>query len=147
MQHAFHRSIYNSTHSQEPRFESSSPSTVMTPNSSANSERSFRVFDEQQYPHKTFELKSILKQSPRQLDTSPHSSEDESDDNGYSDEEEKDNNGRHRRPSGSTVQSFTLYTPDEERAVVKKLDRRLVLFVALLYMLSFLDRSSTYLKV
>ena len=34
------------------------------------------------------------------------------------------------------------YTPEEERAVVRKLDRRLVLFVAFLYMLSFLDRSS-----
>jgi hypothetical protein len=34
------------------------------------------------------------------------------------------------------------YTPDEEGAVVRKLDRKLVLFVALLYMLSFLDRSS-----
>jgi len=38
---------------------------------------------------------------------------------------------------------FILYTSDEERAVVKKLDRNLVLFVAFLYMLSFLDRSST----
>lgn len=37
---------------------------------------------------------------------------------------------------------YTLYTPEEERAVVKKLDRNLVLFVAFLYMLSFLDRSS-----
>lgn len=35
-----------------------------------------------------------------------------------------------------------LYSPIEERAVISKLDRRLVLFVALLYMLSFLDRSS-----
>ncbi|KAL1843364.1 hypothetical protein VTJ49DRAFT_1951 [Mycothermus thermophilus] len=35
-----------------------------------------------------------------------------------------------------------LYTPDEERAVVRLLDRRLVLFLALLYMLSFLDRSN-----
>ena len=35
-----------------------------------------------------------------------------------------------------------LYSPVEERAVIRKLDRRLVLFVALLYMLSFLDRSS-----
>lgn len=34
------------------------------------------------------------------------------------------------------------YTPDEEAAVVRKLDRRLVVFVAGLYMLSFLDRSS-----
>ncbi|KAM0283089.1 hypothetical protein ACHAQH_002692 [Verticillium albo-atrum] len=42
----------------------------------------------------------------------------------------------------STVASFQLYTPDEEAAVVKNFDRRLVLFVALLYMLSFLDRSN-----
>lgn len=34
------------------------------------------------------------------------------------------------------------FTHEEERAVVKKFDRRLVLFMALLYMLSFLDRSS-----
>ncbi|KUI68434.1 hypothetical protein VM1G_03960 [Cytospora mali] len=34
------------------------------------------------------------------------------------------------------------YTAEEEQAVVRKFDRRLVLFVALLYMLSFLDRSS-----
>lgn len=34
------------------------------------------------------------------------------------------------------------YTPEEEAAVVKKFDRKLVLFVALLYMFSFLDRSS-----
>ncbi|OBT68535.1 hypothetical protein VE03_01673 [Pseudogymnoascus sp. 23342-1-I1] len=47
-----------------------------------------------------------------------------------------------RRGSTSTTQSFQLYTPDEERAVVRKFDKRLVLFVALLYMLSFLDRSN-----
>lgn len=34
------------------------------------------------------------------------------------------------------------YSAEEERAVVDKFDRRLVLFVAFLYMLSFLDRSS-----
>ena len=41
-----------------------------------------------------------------------------------------------------TEGSFVQYTPEEERAVVRKLDRNLVLFIALLYMLSFLDRSS-----
>ena len=50
----------------------------------------------------------------------------------HSDEEEK-------RPS------FMLYSPDEEESVIRKFDRRLVLFVALLYMLSFLDRSSMFL--
>lgn len=49
---------------------------------------------------------------------------------------------RGRRGSASTAASFQLYTPDEEKAVVKKFDRKLVVFVAALYMLSFLDRSS-----
>lgn len=53
----------------------------------------------------------------------------------------RDETGR-RRGSLSTIQSYQLYTPDEERAVVRKFDRKLVVFVALLYMLSFLDRSS-----
>jgi sugar phosphate permease len=47
-----------------------------------------------------------------------------------------------RRLSASTVASFQLYTPDEEATVRAKLDRKLVLFVALLYLLSFLDRSN-----
>ena len=42
----------------------------------------------------------------------------------------------------SSVQSFELYTPDEEKSLLRKLDTRLVLFLAFLYMLSFLDRSS-----
>lgn len=57
-------------------------------------------------------------------------------------DEKDDRTSKARRASVSMVQSFMLYTPDEERAVIKKFDRRLVLFVALLYMLSFLDRSS-----
>lgn len=47
------------------------------------------------------------------------------------------------RASSSSVASFQLYTPDEENAIRRKFDRKLVVFVALLYMLSFLDRSST----
>lgn len=49
--------------------------------------------------------------------------------------------GRSRSPG--SVASFQLYTPDEEQTVRRKFDRKLVLFVALLYMLSFIDRSST----
>jgi hypothetical protein len=49
-----------------------------------------------------------------------------------------------RRPSTDSAKSYELYTPDEDRAVVRRLDRRLVAFMALLYMLSFLDRSSEY---
>ena len=60
------------------------------------------------------------------------------------DDEKRPELHRHRRSSTSTVQSFMLYTPDEERSIIRKFDRRLVLFVAFLYMLSFLDRSSMY---
>ena len=49
-------------------------------------------------------------------------------------------------PSGSReiISKSKRYTADEEKAVTRKFDRRLVLFVAFLYMLSFLDRSSKY---
>lgn len=37
---------------------------------------------------------------------------------------------------------FALYSSEEEQTVLRKFDRHLVLFIALLYMLCFLDRSS-----
>lgn len=46
-------------------------------------------------------------------------------------------------PRSEDDNTILVYTAEEERAVVQKFDRRLVLFVALLYMLSFLDRSSS----
>lgn len=49
---------------------------------------------------------------------------------------------RQRLSDSSTAASFQLYTPDEEQAVVRKFDRKLVLFLSFCYMLSFLDRSS-----
>lgn len=62
------------------------------------------------------------------------------------DDDDNDGEGEEKRflpgRRADTVQDYELYTPDEERAVLKRLDRRLVLFMGLLYMLSFLDRSS-----
>lgn len=52
-----------------------------------------------------------------------------------------DNDENDKEVEGDT--SRLEYTAEEERIVVKKFDRRLVLFMALLYMLSFLDRSSS----
>jgi hypothetical protein len=52
----------------------------------------------------------------------------EAEDGSDSDEEHETWIDRSRRTS---VQSFQLYTPDEERAVRRKLDTHLVLFVAL----------------
>ena len=57
-------------------------------------------------------------------------------------EDDVDYNTSVRHESSSTTQSFVLYTPDEERVVRRKFDYKLVLLVAFLYMLSFLDRSS-----
>ncbi|KAF3044030.1 hypothetical protein E8E12_007108 [Didymella heteroderae] len=56
------------------------------------------------------------------------------------DEDDEDHNTR--RLSFDSVQSYELYTPDEDRTVLRKLDRRLVGFMALLYCLSFLDRTN-----
>ena len=41
-----------------------------------------------------------------------------------------------------TERNIKSFTADEEKVVIRKLDYHLVLFIALLYMLSFLDRSS-----
>lgn len=62
--------------------------------------------------------------------------EDEEGDDGADEEEAP---FAHQR---SRIQSYKSYTPDEEARVRRKLDTRLVLFVALLYMLAFLDRSN-----
>ena len=80
------------------------------------------------------ELGESFKLQKREKTEVDHAAEDE--------DEESYRDGPRRRASVSTVQSYQLYTPDEERAVVRKFDRRLAFFVALLYMLSFLDRSS-----
>ena len=54
-------------------------------------------------------------------------------------EEDKDFQRRRLKRAGTASKD---YTDEEEAAVVRKLDRKLVLFLALLYMLSFLDRSN-----
>lgn len=69
------------------------------------------------------------------------SSDDDSsdDDGGY---ELRRRDSREVDVAGGRLRHAFTYTAEEERAVVDKFDRRLVLFVAFLYMLSFLDRSS-----
>lgn len=42
----------------------------------------------------------------------------------------------------ASVQDFELYTPDEEKRVIRKLDLYVVAFMSFLYLLSFLDRTS-----
>ena len=80
---------------------------------------------------------------PIRLANLARASVDANSDNDEYESEEEAFELRGRRESNATDQTFMLYTPDEERSVIHRFDRRLVLFVALLYMLSFLDRSST----
>ncbi len=56
-------------------------------------------------------------------------------------EDEDDSLYKRRRLKRTTTQSKD-YTDEEEAAVVRKLDRKLVMFLGFLYMLSFLDRSN-----
>jgi hypothetical protein len=60
--------------------------------------------------------------------------------NGYDSAEELE--GKNRR-----AQARPKFTLEEEREVVKAFDRRLVPFLALLYLLAFLDRSSKYREI
>jgi len=73
-------------------------------------------------------------------------SDDEGQDEGY--DSYDDQEAKPKRAAAATK-----YTATEEKQVVKKFDRKLVPFLALLYLLSFLDRSSksvyclrTYIK-
>lgn len=67
------------------------------------------------------------------------------DEEGYDSELEYKTRHRLRRQMSIGAGTNPEYTVEEEKEVVKKLDRRLVLFLAVLYMLSFLDRSSNCL--
>jgi len=61
----------------------------------------------------------------------------EGEENGYDSEEDLE--GKRARPGDGHN-----YTPEEEKEVVSRFDRRLVTFLALLYLLAFLDRSSMW---
>jgi len=83
---------------------------------------------------------------PRQQGVVGGSADKEAGDDDDEDDEDHEDGGDvngHARRRRASVQSYELYTPDEERRVRRKLDTRLVLFVALLYLMSFLDRSSS----
>jgi MFS family permease len=83
-----------------------------------------------------YELKELGKPSAQQASAGANEDEDSDD------EAESSALAGRSRLRRDSVASFELYTPDEERKVRHKLDTRLVLFVALLYLFSFLDRSN-----
>jgi hypothetical protein len=82
----------------------------------------------------TFELRKIRNSSEK---GSHHGSFDQEEASSEDDSEKED-----VRPMRRVGSRSKEYTHAEEQAIVRKFDRRLTLFIALLYMLSFLDRSS-----
>jgi hypothetical protein len=82
----------------------------------------------------TFELRKLRNSSEK---GSHHGSFDREDASSADDSEKED-----VRPVRRIGSRSKEYTHEEEQAIVRKFDRRLTLFIALLYMLSFLDRSS-----
>ncbi|KAI6352750.1 hypothetical protein MCOR25_009318 [Pyricularia grisea] len=59
------------------------------------------------------------------------------------DDDDDDEDGGGTRDSTSSLRSpKILYTANEEKVIVRKFDRNLVVFIALMYMLAFLDRSN-----
>lgn len=88
----------------------------------------------------SFELKPFRRHPPKPQSWTGDSATDDHDDFHF--QQMSPTRLSHSASSSSTVHSYELYTPDEERAVVRKLDRNVVLFMSLLYLLSFLDRSN-----
>jgi hypothetical protein len=82
----------------------------------------------------TFELRKIRNSSEK---GSRHGSFDQEEASSEDDSEKED-----VRPVRRVGSRSREYTHAEEQTIVRKFDRRLTLFIALLYMLSFLDRSS-----
>ncbi|KAL8664368.1 MAG: hypothetical protein Q9168_007914 [Polycauliona sp. 1 TL-2023] len=87
------------------------------------------------------EMQSLRGGSAQAFDSqSGHFSDDET----MSDIDEKIQlTGTDKSPDGdASSETLSAYTSQEEQSVIRKFDRHLVLFIALLYMLGFLDRSN-----
>jgi MFS family permease len=72
-----------------------------------------------------------------------HTTKDYLEDNDLSDAESMDSDASPKRRSLDRSNTDSkAYTAEEEKAVIRKFDRKLVMFLGFLYMLSFLDRSN-----
>ena len=119
-----------------PTTSSSSPRTLAHSTSAADSDDSdIEAIPSLQETHGAIELQKLRSSSQRQLAASSLRAEEVS---SSDDESEK----LRVRPVTRVGSRSKEYTDEEEKTVLRKLDRNLVIFMALLYMLSFLDRSS-----
>jgi hypothetical protein len=125
--------------------DSSTEQRLLTPESDSGDEEE-GVGDVERGLGGSYKLRRLSREGREKVWNVDEDNEDEDDGDGEGNrgEQEDGNHGKimRRRRSALSVESYKLYTPDEEMEVVRIFDRKLVLFVALLYMLSFLDRSS-----
>ena len=102
-----------------------------------------RTSDLRTAPHDTRDAYELKPLSPSPSHNSHHDFEEDQDETShFVPSEHDDDDDDDVDADTSSVQSYELYTPLESTRVLHKLDRRLVSFMALLYMLSFLDRSN-----
>ena len=119
----------------QPLTTGAMPSSSRTTPSSSSSSSSSHPNNLHLSPD-AYELNPI---SPR---SNPDQDHDPSHEDSDSENERLIGNPHDHSDDASSTQSYELYTPLESSRVLRKLDRRLVSFMALLYMLSFLDRSN-----
>lgn len=131
-----------------PSTSSSEPSTCQPTPESNGSDQGSAASSPKRTSAGLHKLRTNFDQDPEGLSLGPESQKrggpsgeeqeaEEEEEEEY--DSEKEFRAARRHPLSS---SRTAYTADEERRVVKRFDRRLVIFLALLYLLSFLDRSN-----
>ncbi len=91
------------------------------------------------------ELQTLLRKAPEDGSSGSTTRGGVDDDDSSSDA--SDDAEYHTGPLSRVTSQSKSYTVNEEKTVIRKFDRRLVLFMALLYLLSFLDRSSQTLHI
>lgn len=109
---------------------SAESSSRLTPDSDPEDEQDLDDLEDEE----GLELKELGRHSPTRVRGESSTGGAEREEESESDEEDNALPPQKSRRRGS-VASFELYTPDEEHKVRRKLDIRLVLFVALLYLL------------
>ena len=119
-----------------PQSDDASPADLLTPDSASGSDLEMGSIDGHENVDRNFELKTIAPPQQHYISQTHPAADGDIEHRNSFEEEAAPRQGNGRK------ESFMLYTRDEQQNVLKKLDRRLVLFVAMLYMLSFLDRSS-----
>jgi len=125
-----------------PSTSSSEPSTFQPTPKSNGSDQGSAASSPKRISAGLYKLRTNFDQNPEELGPESQKYGGPSGEEGGEEGEEYDSEKEFRAARRHRSSFHTAYTADEERQVVKRFDRRLVIFLALLYLLSFLDRSN-----